>query len=260
MKVYFYGPPKETPLDFIIHSGDISYADDNQPLWDDYQNQLQPVTSTVPYMVTVGNHEVFANWEPFTYRFNMPAAESSGTDGNFFYSFNFGLVHFIGLNSERGDFSHTLPQYKWLEQDLANVNRQETPWVFASFHKPWYTTNLADTGSGLAMKAAYEDIFYKYKVDISFVGHIHAYERTTPMYQGAVVPDGVVTIINGNGGTKESDHHHNWVKPHPPWSVARFTHFGIGVATVYNSSTLHWQMIRASDNSVSDDWWFVRNH
>lgn len=45
---------KKNPVDFVMHSGDISYANGIQPYWDAWQNHVQPLTSTVPYMVTVG--------------------------------------------------------------------------------------------------------------------------------------------------------------------------------------------------------------
>jgi len=246
------------PFDFIMHAGDISYANGDQPIWDEWGNQMQPLTEVIPYMVAVGNHEDYNLWDAFIYRFKMPAHESGASDGNFYYSYNFGGIHFIILNSERGDFSHSLPQYQWLVRDLASVDRKVTPWVFASFHRPWYCSNMAHPGSGDAMKDSYEDVFYQYKVDISFVGHTHAYERTLPMYKGAVRPDGIVTILNGNGGTHEGSDKH-WL-PKPVWSAYRETVFGFGIATVYNSSHLHWQMMKAADGVVADDWWFVRNH
>ena len=28
-------------------------------------------------------------------------------------------------------------QYRWLERDLAAVNRSRTPWLVAAFHTPW---------------------------------------------------------------------------------------------------------------------------
>jgi hypothetical protein len=249
---------QQTFVDFIQHAGDISYANGDHPIWDEWQDQMQPLASNIPYMVAVGNHENYDNWDAFAYRFTMPAQESKANDGNFYYSYNYGPVHFIILNSERGDFDHSLPQYQWLESDLASVDRSVTPWVFASFHRPWYCSNKAHPGSGDLMKNSYEDLFYKYKVDISFVGHTHAYERTYPMYQGSVVKDGVVTIVNGNGGTKEGSEN-NWL-PKPDWSAYRETAYGFGTATVYNSTTLRWRMILAADQSVADDWWFYRIH
>ena len=51
-------------LDLVIHAGDMSYANDqgsggvaDQSVWDDYQNQIQPLAATVPHMYAPGNHK-----------------------------------------------------------------------------------------------------------------------------------------------------------------------------------------------------------
>jgi hypothetical protein len=113
----------------------------------------------------------------------MPAQESGADAENFYYSFNYGPAHVIALDSERGDFSHQLRQYTWLESELQSVDRSVTPWVLVTFHRPWYCSNTAHPGSGDAMRDSYEDLFYKYGVDVNLVGHTHAYERTKPMYK-----------------------------------------------------------------------------
>ena len=35
------------------------------------------------------------------------------------------------------DFRKGSTQYKWLEEELAKVNRKATPWVFVGAHAPW---------------------------------------------------------------------------------------------------------------------------
>jgi hypothetical protein len=50
-------------IDMIYHSGDFGYGDDRQPAfyelsWDLFFHQMQLVMTKIPYMVTVGNHEV----------------------------------------------------------------------------------------------------------------------------------------------------------------------------------------------------------
>src|SRR5262249_1758746 len=106
----------------------------------------------------------------------------------------------------------------------------------------------------------YEELLYKYGVDINLVGHTHAYERTQPMYKGVEDPNGIVTIDNGNGGDHEhkSDKHWHW--PQPSWSAYREAVYGFGIATVYNATHLHWQMMAARELEVHDDVWFVRSH
>ena len=57
-----------TAIDFILHFGDIAYADDRDivfppsnpeytQVYDEWGERMQPIFSTVPYMVGPGNHE-----------------------------------------------------------------------------------------------------------------------------------------------------------------------------------------------------------
>ncbi len=39
----------------VMHVGDLSYADSDEPRWDSWQNLIQPLSATTPYMVQVGN-------------------------------------------------------------------------------------------------------------------------------------------------------------------------------------------------------------
>lgn len=244
--------------DFLIHSGDLSYANGYQPTWDSWGKTIQPLANHLPYMVSVGNHETFSLWIAFLYRFNMPASESGATEGNLYYSFDYGPIHVIALSSEMPFFWHWLDQYQWLAKDLAKIDRQKTPWVFTTWHRPFYCSNTAHWQSNEDMRTSYEQLLYQYHVDISFTGHIHAYERTKPIYNYTVVPDGIVTLVVGNGGNGEGLYP-NWRNPQPDWSVYRESHYGFGSMTIYNRTHLHWQMIR-DDGSVADDWWFERNH
>lgn len=243
---------------FLIHSGDLSYANGYQPIWDSWANMVQPLAVQVPYMASVGNHETFSLWIAFLYRFNMPAVESGADEGNLFYSFDYGPIHVIALSSEMPFFYHWLEQYRWLEKDLASIDRTKTPWVFTTWHRPFYCSNTVHWESDESMRLSYEELLYKYRIDISFTGHIHAYERTAPMYNFSVVDDGFVTLVVGNGGNGEGLYD-SWRDPQPVWSLHREATYGYGSLTVYNETTLHWQMIRAQDGKVADDWWFVRN-
>ena len=53
------------------------------------------------------------------------------------------------------------------------------------FHEPYYST---EGSYGLAgyFQQNLEPLFYKYGVDIVITGHVHAYERFFPVYQGKV--------------------------------------------------------------------------
>lgn len=94
--------------------------------------------------------------------------------GNLYYSFNYGPVHVIALDSESIEYLHFAEQYIWLEGDLQRVNRTATPWIFAMWHTPWYSSNTMHQGAGFHMRDSYEALMYKYHVDVVLNGHVHA--------------------------------------------------------------------------------------
>lgn len=64
---------------------------------------MEPLTSRVPMMVVEGNHEIepqVANvsFQSYLTRFSVPSNES-GSNSNFYYSFDSGGVHFIMLGA-----------------------------------------------------------------------------------------------------------------------------------------------------------------
>ncbi|KAM2798796.1 hypothetical protein COP1_003717 [Malus domestica] len=88
-----------------------------------------------------------------------------------------GSVHFIMLGVYT-DFSKsviTLPigqQYRWLKQDLANVDRSTTPWLVATWHSPWYNTYEAHYKEAECMSLEMEKLMCSYGIDIVFNGHV----------------------------------------------------------------------------------------
>lgn len=77
------------------------------------------------------------------------------------------MVPFIRvLNSIAAD------QYKWLEGDLARVDRSTTPWLVAAWHPPWYSSYKAHYREVECMRVAMEELLYSYGVDIVFTGHV----------------------------------------------------------------------------------------
>ena len=54
-----------------------------------------------------------------------------------------------------------------------------------AFHEPYYTTQSTDS-LATYFQQHLESLFYKYAVDMVFNGHIHAYERSYPVYNDVV--------------------------------------------------------------------------
>lgn len=266
----------ERDISMILHSGDLSYADCDQALWDSYGEMIEPLASYVPWMVCPGNHEIEFNGTDYTnlftafeHRYRMPYFKKAvfgdviikssvnpitGTPyctpsifqteynyGNSFFSFDTGLAHIIFLNP----YTNTTPtslQYKWLENNLQLIDRNITPWVIIVMHCPWYSSNKKHDSDDqtIMMRKYMEDLFYNHNVNIVFNGHVHDYERTYPVYKNKTQIYGPVYITIGNGGNLEGLDNNYYDQPE--WSAFRNgTEYGYGKLTIVNKKTLYWK-------------------
>jgi hypothetical protein len=141
-----------------------------------------------------GNHD-YANSSarqadhniPYYSIFSLPTnGEAGGVASNTeaFYSYNYGNIHFVSLDSYGWETGNTRlydtlgPQMTWLKQDLA-ANTQ--PWTVIYFHHPPYTktSHNSDTETELInMRHRVVRIFERYGVDMVLNGHSHGYERS----------------------------------------------------------------------------------
>ncbi|KAK4573913.1 hypothetical protein RGQ29_031741 [Quercus rubra] len=177
-----------------------------QPRWDYWGRFMQNLVSKVPIMVVEGNHEIEEQargqtFAAYSSRFAFPS-EESGSSSTFYYSFDAGGIHFIMLGAYIA-YNKSEDQYKWLERDLANVDRSKTPWLVATWHPPWYSSYKAHYREVECMRVAMEELLYSYGVDIVFNGHVHAYERSNRVYNYTLDPCGPVYITVGDGGNRE---------------------------------------------------------
>ncbi|KAK1381258.1 Purple acid phosphatase [Heracleum sosnowskyi] len=220
---------KSNNPDLLLFVGDVSYAnlyltngtgsdcyscsfadtpiqETYQPRWDYWGRYMQPLISKVPIMVVEGNHEIELQAGNLTFaayssRFAFPSQESKSAS-TMYYSFNAGGIHFLMLGSY-APYNKSDAQYKWLEQDLAKVDRKETPWLIAMWHAPWYSSYKPHYREVECMKVAMEELLYKSGVDIVYNGHVHAYERSNRVYNYALDPCGPIHITVGDGGNRE---------------------------------------------------------
>lgn len=248
-------------IQLVIHSGDIGYADGFQPHWDDFFNKIQPIASRVPYMVTPGNHEFWYNFTAYKHRFNMPGVSSAGGSGdNMYYSWSLGPVFYLGINSETAiDTADINPEeQQWIIDQLAQVDRNQFPWIIAYFHRPMYCSNdgqcnKADSMGGLLRKQV-EDTFMKYQVDVVITGHVHSYERTYPLYDDKLVstsyadPTAPVYLVQGASGNREGNHGFP-SSGLPAWSAAHSSDVGYALYTV-SPSSFDWLFFAANALSL----------
>ena len=142
-----------------------------------------------------GNHEynnsgTLANSHAIPYYdiFTVPtAAESGGTASGteHYYSFDYGNIHFIMLDSYGSDggkflYDSTGDQAIWLKNDLA-ATAGTHKWTIVCLHHPPYTngTHFSNSESDLiAIRQQITPILERFGVDIVLAGHSHVYERS----------------------------------------------------------------------------------
>ncbi|GJP33165.1 hypothetical protein CLOM_g17728 [Closterium sp. NIES-68] len=265
----------QQPHALTLVPGDLSYANGFQYLWDRWQRLIEPDASTHPWMVVPGNHESEAlsgispkgfEWPGFLKRsallnsgaflsykkrWVMPSA-ASGSPSKLYYSFEVAGVHFVVLSCY-SPFGPNSKQQKWLQKDLSSVDRSKTPWLIASLHEPWYHSNTDHQTDGQAMRKALEKTLYAARVDMLITGHVHAYERTTRIYNGQEDACGIIHITVGSGG---KDLYPSFTSPKPAWSAFRQAAFGFAMLKVDGASAgeADWEWYRNTDSpSVAAD-------
>lgn len=270
-------------------------------VWNSFMNVIQSFATSKPYMVLPGNHEAechepltcgrsqqlnqaFGNYTAFNHRFHMPSSSSDGKM-NMWYSFNHGLVHFVSISTEC-DFTgaplnnHTSgpicgfgDQMKWLEKDLrqaALFDRKVRPWIIVLGHRPIYQVSHSTVrGTALKLQQWLEPLFEKYHVDLYLAGHVHSYERMSPIHRnqahpGYVNPKYTTYVVHGSSGNEESHSKEpvfNATHPPPEWTEHYdFKHLGVGVLTIHNRSCLSWEFLQAPDRMSRDSFTLTSDH
>ena len=280
------------PVRLVHHFGDLSYARGSAYLWDAWLDMVEPFASRIPLMVGVGNHEydhttggigrdpsgvttgdgfhpAWGNFRtdsggecgvPTAKRFRAPITKQGNytSNGVFWYAYTFGLVRTIMISSEH-DLSGGSPQHTWLQHELKSVNRTTTPFVIVESHRPLYHAEpfWADNAVGIAMRAEFEDLLRKYRVDIFFAGHYHSYLRTCDgLYASKCHNGGPLHITVGTAGAQLDDT--NLGLYDNVWTQRYLAVWGYIRATVHNSSSMLLEFVNARNGSLEDSVWLRR--
>ncbi|GLT53052.1 hypothetical protein SLA2020_263490 [Shorea laevis] len=267
--------------DIVFHIGGMTYSDGYISQWDQFTAQVEPIASTVPYMVASGNHE--RDWPDsgsfYQYTdsggecgvlaetmFYVPAENRA----KFWYSTDYGMFHFCIADSEH-DWREGTEQYKFIEHCLASVDRRKQPWlIFAAHRVLGYSSNelYAEQGSFKEPmgRDSLQKLWQKYRVDIAFFGHVHNYERICPIYQNQCVNsekshysgtmNGTIHIVIGGAGKSLSP----FTTTIPNWSIYRDHDFGFGKLTAFNHSYLLFEYKKSSDGKVYDSFTISREY
>lgn len=237
-----YNQKKDLTLDMYLHVGDMAYGSGKDP---EFQSNFfeiyQPTLRNTVCWPAMGNHEGNTSSGkmgvgPYYDAYISPTkgeagGVASGTEA--YYSYDYGRVHFIVLNSHDIDRRPTATMAQWLKEDLAKTSTEKSDWLIAFWHHPPYTKGSHDSDKEQQLTEMREyilPILESSGVDLVITGHSHIYERSmlidgaydTPTtaenhvlddgdgdsegdgsYQkspGLVPNEGTVQVVAGNGG------------------------------------------------------------
>jgi len=262
----------------VLHVGDFAYnfEDSNGQVGDEFMNQIQPVAASVPYMITAGNHEAHGNFTEYENRFlgvTRGLAAASGSPTNLWYSWNSEFTHFVVIDTEMYNYSYSAVEVKnalsWLEADLiaANKIRDQYPWIVMLGHKgSWMDTTVWTD---------FDNLSYKYGVDIYFCGHQHNYQRLFPFHDSTgqnytsnvyTDPKYLIQMVSGSPGNKELISTGLGPKA---WLAKYIYEYGFGHLTIFNATHLYWEWeqtatsmanIRNRAENIQDTLWVVQHN
>ncbi len=176
---------RSVPLDLMLHTGDVAYHSGTlEQIERNYFDVYAELIGSVPMFPVAGNHDYETDdAAPFREVFDLPDG-GSPSGGERWYSFDWGDVHFVALDTQQ----IYEEQITWLDRDLAQNQRS---WVVVYMHRPPFSSGKH--GGSAAVLESFVPLFERHHVPLVFAGHEHDYERTIPIA-------GVTYVVTGGGG------------------------------------------------------------
>ncbi|MCP4847167.1 MAG: metallophosphoesterase family protein [Verrucomicrobiaceae bacterium] len=238
-----YNKAQKSQLDLYIHVGDMAYGSGTDTQFSErFFRMYEPTLRNTVCWAAMGNHEGKTSkgkdgTGPFYDAYICPTTGEAGglpSGKEAYYSFDFGNVHFIVLDSHDLDRRPGGAMARWLKAD---IEKTKAEWLIAYFHHPPYTKGSHDSDKEsqlIEMREHIMPILEGGGVDIVFTGHSHIYERSmlidgaykTPTTASGVVLDdgdgdpegdgpylkskglvphnGTIQVVAGHGGTNVS--------------------------------------------------------
>lgn len=170
---------------FVINTGDLVTSGDNPVHWDTFFKLNHNLLKSVPYYVSLGNHEKNSHY--FYDYFSFPGKEN-------YFSFNWSNCHFIILDSS-GPYENPVhpldyeqwnraddeiekfwnDQLSWLCGDLKNHRQYD--FTFIIMHQPLFSLKESRREEQKDFQKRFARIFDDFEIDVVFSGHDHTYQR-----------------------------------------------------------------------------------
>ncbi len=197
---------------FFINMGDLVDNGYDLSQWNSWFDSTEDMINKIPVAPVQGNHETYTtDWKvamptPYLTLFNLPSINDE-KHHNMYYSYDYGDVHFVVLNTQEDEMSDFVPdlldaQMKWLEQDLSTTTKK---WKIVLMHRDILNYGrdakpLGDTITFTPQAKNFMPIFDKYNVDAVMTAHLHTYRRRTLLKNFQPDENGTLYILTGVAG------------------------------------------------------------
>ena len=201
---------------FYVNMGDLVDNGQDASQWRAWFNSVSVFSDALPLAPVIGNHEAYSlEWKEclpasYTHLFNVPQ-NGLAKYPNQFYSFDYGPVHFVVLDTNFPEMKNFQPalladELPWLEKDLA---ASRAKWKVVLMHRDIFRYGFGPESGREQTQTHLLDfsyqllpVFEKYKVDAVLTAHLHTYRRRVPLQNFAPAPQGagITYILTGVAG------------------------------------------------------------
>jgi len=198
--------------DFFVNMGDLVDNGEDHNQWNYWFEAVDDMIKHIPVVPVMGNHETYnLAWkvrmpEAYLHLFALPKLENA-TYQNQYYSFDYGDVHFVVLNTQENEIKGFQPdmmklQVEWLKKDLAQTKKK---WKVVLMHKDvlqyGFLTRPTPRAEGISEEGnLFMPIFDANNVDVVLTAHLHTYRNRGHIRNFKRDEKGPLYIITGVAG------------------------------------------------------------
>lgn len=197
---------------FFINMGDLVDNGQDHYQWNAWFDVVGDMIARIPVVTLLGNHETYdKDWkvrmpEAYLHLFALPRIDREKYQ-NQFYSFDYGDVHFVVLNTqsqELADFEPSLDEDEvaWFKEDMAKTTKK---WKIVLMHKDPLQYGFANRPEpreeGFSPEGRlWMPLFDQYGVDAVLSAHLHTYRDRGHIRNFQHDESGPLYLITGVAG------------------------------------------------------------
>lgn len=197
---------------FFINMGDLVDNGQDHYQWNAWFDVVGDMIARIPVVPLLGNHETYdKDWkvrmpEAYLHLFALPRIDREKYQ-NQFYSFDYGDVHFVVLNTqsqELADFEPSLDEDEvaWFKEDMAKTTKK---WKIVLMHKDPLQYGFANRPQpreeGFSPEGRlWMPLFDQYGVDAVLSAHLHTYRDRGHIRNFQRDESGPLYLITGVAG------------------------------------------------------------